>query len=138
MNLYRIYFYLVCFSSPLCWWVDKKEKKIERVYIYMFYFCLCIYVYVCLIFYLWAFIEYLYVFAMHELRGAPMKLIFNPYLYNSMSFVIIKKEEKNLEFIYTCLSLFMHICLFSLCASLNIFIVFAMHELRGSFYEAYL
>ena len=36
MNLYRIYFYLVCFSSPICWWVDKKEKTIERVYTCMF------------------------------------------------------------------------------------------------------
>ena len=31
--------------------------------------------------------------AMHELRGASMKLNFNPCIYNSMSFVIIKKEE---------------------------------------------
>ena len=31
--------------------------------------------------------------AMHELRGASMKLNFNPCIYNSMSFVIIKKGE---------------------------------------------
>ena len=30
---------------------------------------------------------------MHELKGASMKLIFNPCIYNSMSFVIIKKGE---------------------------------------------
>jgi len=30
---------------------------------------------------------------MHELRGSFYELIFNPYIYNSMSFVIIKKGE---------------------------------------------
>ena len=30
---------------------------------------------------------------MHELRGASMKFNFNPCIYNSMSFVIIKKGE---------------------------------------------
>ena len=30
---------------------------------------------------------------MHALRGASMKLNFNPCIYNSMSFVIIKKGE---------------------------------------------
>ena len=36
MNVYRIYIYLVCFSSLLCWWIDKKGRRIERVYICMF------------------------------------------------------------------------------------------------------
>ena len=30
---------------------------------------------------------------MHEFRGASLKLYFNPCIYNSMSFVIIKKGE---------------------------------------------
>ena len=30
---------------------------------------------------------------MHELRGAYLKINFNPCIYNSMSFVIIKKGE---------------------------------------------
>ena len=30
---------------------------------------------------------------MHELRGASMKLNLNPCIYNSMTFVIIKKGE---------------------------------------------
>ena len=68
MNLYGIYFYLVCFSSSLCWWIDKKGRRIERVYICMLCFFLYIYICFCLIFSLCAFIEYLYVFAMHELR----------------------------------------------------------------------
>ena len=37
---------------------------------------------------------YIFMFiAMHELTGVSMKLNFNPCIYNSMSFVIIKKGE---------------------------------------------
>jgi len=60
------------------------------------------FIYVCLIFVVYAYIfglvYTLYLISllfitMHELRGVSMKLIFNPYIYNSMSFVIIKKRE---------------------------------------------
>ena len=48
--------------------------------------CICIHVYELSL--------HIYLFiAMHELRGASLKLYFNPCIYNSMSFVIIKKEE---------------------------------------------
>jgi len=36
------------------------------------------------------------------------------------------------------ISIYAYMFLFSLCISLNIFMFIATHELRGSFYEAYL
>ena len=35
------------------------------------------------------------------------------------------------------IGIYVYMFLFILCILLNIFIVYAMHELRGSFYEAY-
>ena len=117
MNVYRIYIFIVWLSSPLCWWIGKKGKKyFESLYICMFIFlfnaymfmlvvyakrgeefwslcmfspCLCIHV--CLV--LCTSLNIFMFIVMHELRGVSMKLNFNPCIYNSMSFVIIKKWE---------------------------------------------
>ena len=68
---------------------QKGEKNLESLYMhvyiliyaYMFLFSLCISLNI-----------YLFI-AMHELRGSFYEANFNPYIYNSMSFVIIKKGE---------------------------------------------
>ena len=51
----------------------------------------------------------------------------------------MQEGEKNLVDFYACLSpyLCIYVCLV-LCILLNILLFIAMHELRGSFYEAYL
>ena len=36
---------------------------------------------------------FIYCYVMHKLGGASMKLIFNPCIYNFISFVIIKKGK---------------------------------------------
>ena len=51
------------------------------VYAYMFLFSLC------------TLLNIFMFIAMHELRGASMMLNFNPCIYNSLSFVIIKKGK---------------------------------------------
>ena len=47
MNVYRIYIFFVCLSSPLCWWSDKKGEKnlvslicMHNFGIYAYMFCL--------------------------------------------------------------------------------------------------
>ena len=50
-----------------------------------------------------------------------------------------REREEFSEFIYAYLILvFLHIFLFNLCAFIEYLYVFTMHELKGSFYEAYL
>ena len=102
MNVYYIYILIVWFV--FCPFVDdltKKGRSIWRVYICMFILfsrlckkgeknlvSLCIYVLfgLCISLNIFMFI------AMHELSGS-LTLNFNPCIYNSMSFVIIKKGE---------------------------------------------
>ena len=90
MNVYRIYIFIIWLSHPFVDELTKKrEKNLESlymhvyifVYAYMFVFSLCIS------------LNIYFFIAVHELRGASMKLNFNPCIYNSMSFVIIKTGE---------------------------------------------
>ena len=74
----HIYFSISISAYMFC--LCKKGRSILHLWIYVL-FGLCIH---------W--ISLLFI-AMHELRGASMKLNFNPYTYDSMSFVIIKKGE---------------------------------------------
>ena len=78
MNVYRIYIFLVCFSSPLCWWIDKKREKIlVSLYMHVYFISsfmqkaeknlvsLCIYV----VIWFMLFIEYLYVYCYAWVKG---------------------------------------------------------------------
>ena len=105
MNIYRIYIFIVWFVFTPFLMIDKKgernsENDFEFICMFIFTIGICIYVFV----YtkgekhsslMHVYVEHsLHIFmfiAMHELRGSFMKLIFNPCIYNSMSFVIIKK-----------------------------------------------
>ena len=66
MNLYRIYVYLVCFYSPLCWWIDKTKRRIERVYICKFNIC-CLCIYICFV--LCTSLQYLFVYCYACVKG---------------------------------------------------------------------
>ena len=104
--------------SPLCWWFDKKWEKnfeslFESLYMHVYFlfnaymFCLCkkgrsIWkVSLCLFPHLWIYMLFvlctswnIFMFiVMHELRGSIYEAYFNPCIYNSISFVIIKKGE---------------------------------------------
>ena len=123
--------FIVCFEfllMPICCWIDKREEK----YFEILYACLkrgrsIWWVYICM-----------YACLFHFL-------------------VLYRKREKYLEwdFIYACLffSIDIRAYMFCLCKkgrsilqlcmyvyehSLHIFMFIAMHELRGSFYEAQL
>ena len=51
----------------------------------------------------------------------------------------MQKGEKELsEFMHVYFLVYAYMFVFGLCISLNIFIFIAVHELRGSFYEAFL
>ena len=109
MNVYRIYIFIAWFVfAPLLMnWQKRGEGFWEFIYaclfsclwIYVLFnakrgkefdeFYACLYIYVCLV--LCTSLNIFMFIVMHELRGASMKLNFNPCIYNSMSFVIIKK-----------------------------------------------
>ena len=52
MNIYRIYIYIVYFSSFLCWWVTKKGEGFRFIYsclfVFMHIYVLCIFICICL------------------------------------------------------------------------------------------
>ena len=62
------------------------------------------------------------------------------YMHVYFSLFMQNGEEEFSEFIYACLifGIYAYMFVFALCISLNIYLFIIMHELRGSFYEAYL
>ena len=66
--------------------------------------------------------------------------VFGEFIYAYLlfiSFPCLSKKGKRIWWVYACL--FSYLCiyvLFDLCILLNIFMIIAMHELRGSFFEA--
>ena len=64
--------------------------------------------------------------------------IFIVWLSSPLCWWIDKKGEKNLESFYMHIYIFVYayMFVFTLCILLNIYLFIAMHELRGSFYEA--
>ena len=86
MNLYMHVSFLAYAYMYVLFYAKRGEEFGEFMHVY-----LLVYAYVCKV--LCTSLNILMFIAMHELRGASMKLIFNPYIYNSMSFVIIKKGE---------------------------------------------
>ena len=86
---------------------DKRGERnlknvVEFICMFIFTFGICIYVFVyvkgekcssLMHVYVEHSLHIFIVYAMHELRGSFYKLIFNPCIYNPISFVIIKNEE---------------------------------------------
>ena len=114
---------------PLCWWINKKKKYLVSLYMHVYsissfmqkkgkefgefmhvYFHLCIYVLfgLCISLHIFMFI------AMHKLREASMKLIFNPCIYNSMGFVIVKKGRLLAQRPITLVLMMINSCSYSL------------------------
>ena len=69
---------------------ERYERRGEEFGEFMHVYLL-VYAYICLV--LCTLLNIFIFIVMHELRGSFMKLNFNPCIYNSMSFVIIKKGE---------------------------------------------
>ena len=132
---------LICFS-PLCWWLTKRRRMILSLYMH-------IWVYAFYVFTKWG--EWFRKFIQKGGESLYMYIWVFAYI-EFMHFMFIQKGregfwkfkpkggegfwEKNFLFMHVSLTLFMHIYLFSLCTSLNIYLFIVMHELRGSFYEA--
>jgi len=133
--LYRIYIYHIFFTPLLMNWQKKEEKF--RVYI-----CIWLYVFAFMCFYIHdlfisrASIGYLIVFVfMHELRGSFYWALLNSCMYNSMSFVIIKKGRLLAQKPITLVLKLINSCSYSIN---DLVVLVFMHELRERFYWALL
>ena len=73
--------------------LNKKGEKVfgKRIFDLCMFLSPCWCIYICFV--SCTSLNILLFIVMHELKGASMKLNFNPCIYNSMSFVIIKKGE---------------------------------------------
>ena len=106
MNIYRIYIFIACFSfAPLLMNWQKGGEEFGEFYMHVYFISLfmqkgeeellCMFIslflHICVVLFM-HFIEYLYVYCYAWVKG-ELLLKFNPCIYNSMSFVIIKKGE---------------------------------------------
>jgi len=77
IDLYRIYMYFVL--CTLFWWIDKKKERIlELIYAWLYSVFACVYIHdLCskFVWYLWAYIEYLYDLCYAWVKGKLLQSI---------------------------------------------------------------
>ena len=129
MNVYHIYIYVVCFSSPLYWWVAKKGRKIWVhicmficVYAYIYFMCIHMHIFMFLISKPLIAYSFHWHLSLHVLLASELHWIYYIHMFHN----------------FDCISFFIVYWYLSFnWISICLYLFYVMHELRESFYEAY-